>query len=378
MIEVNPHFPVSPSPPFRNFYRNKRVLVTGHTGFKGSWLSAWLLQLGAEVCGFSADIPTSPSKFEVIGLKDKIQHVEGDVRNRTQLLRAVQEFQPDIIFHLAAQSLVRRSYNDPTTTFETNALGTMNVLECIRQCPSVQVGVIITSDKCYRNVEWMWGYRENDILGGEDPYSASKGCAELILYSYINSFFREGARVASSRAGNVIGGGDWAEDRIVPDAVRAWSQGKPVIIRNPNATRPWQHVLEPLSGYLWLGAKLWEKNSTAKGQAFNFGPDASVNQSVVQVLSSMAEYWPGADWKVDQIDGNNQKESALLKLCCDKALNLLNWKAILSFEETTAMTIKWYQTYYGQGKDPMLTLTSRQIDEYSSKASAEGLPWALS
>ena len=238
--------------------------------------------------------------------------------------------------------------------------------------------MIITSDKCYRNLEWIWGYRENDILGGKDPYSASKGCAELIIYSYINSFFRDGSRVASARAGNVIGGGDWAEDRIVPDAVRAWSQGKSVVIRNPHATRPWQHVLEPLSGYLWLGAKLWEKDTAAKGQAFNFGPGASVNQSVVQVLSSMAKYWPGADWRVDQIDGNKQKESTLLKLCCDKALNLLNWRAILPFEETTAMAIEWYQTYYEQGEDPMFDLTNRQIDKYSSKASAEGLPWVLS
>lgn len=363
---------------FDNVYERKKVLITGHTGFKGSWLCAWLLQLGADVCGFSVTIPTNPSNFEILGLKERIQHIEGDIRNRTQLLHAVQDFQPDIVFHLAAQSLVRRSYNDPITTFETNVLGTMNMLECTRQCPSIQAGVIITSDKCYRNVEWMWGYRENDILGGVDPYSASKGCAELIIYSYINSFFWDGPRVASARAGNVIGGGDWAEDRIVPDTVRAWSKGKSVIIRNPNATRPWQHVLEPLSGYLWLGAKLWEKYAVAMGEAFNFGPEALVNQSVVQVLSSMAKHWPGAAWKIDQTDVTNQKESALLKLCCDKALNLLNWKAILSFEETTAMTIKWYQTYYGQGKDRILNLTERQIEEYSSRAGAEGLPWALS
>lgn len=362
---------------FDNVYERKKVLVTGHTGFKGSWLCAWLLQLESEVCGFSINIPTNPSNFEVLNLKDRIRHVEGDVRNRRQLLCAVREFQPDIVFHLAAQSLVRRSYNDPTTTFETNVLGTMNVLECIRQCPSIQAGVIITSDKCYRNVEWIWGYRENDILGGEDPYSASKGCAELVIYSYINSFFQDSHRVASARAGNVIGGGDWAEDRIVPDAVRAWSQGKSVVIRNPNATRPWQHVLEPLSGYLWLGAKLWEKDTAAVGQTFNFGPGDSVNQSVIQVLSSMATHWPGADWKVEQIDEANQMESTLLKLCCDKALNTLSWKAILSFEETTTMTIEWYQTYYGQEKNLLLSLTNRQIEEYSSKARAEVLPWAL-
>lgn len=363
---------------FDDIYKKKRVLVTGHTGFKGSWLCAWLLQLEAEVCGFSIDVPTSPSNFDVLGLKGRLKHLQGDIRNREELLGAVKEFQPDIVFHLAAQSLVRKSYKDPVTTFETNVLGTMNVLECMRQSPSIQVGVIITSDKCYRNVEWPWGYRENDLLGGEDPYSASKGCAELVIYSYINSFFQDSPRIASARAGNVIGGGDWAEDRIVPDAVRAWSKGKPVVIRNPDATRPWQHVLEPLSGYLWLGAKLWEENSAAVGQAFNFGPGASVNQSVAQVLSNMTNHWPGAKWKVEQIEGHNQKEATLLKLSCDKALNLLIWKAVLSFEESTAMTIEWYWNYYENGKDPMLSLTTRQINDYSSKAAAEELPWALS
>lgn len=362
---------------FNNIYERKKVFVTGHTGFKGSWLCAWLLQLEAEICGFSINIPSNPSNFEILGLKDRLQHIEGDVCDRSKLLSSVREFQPEMVIHLAAQSLVRRSYNDPITTFETNALGTMNILECMRHCPSVQAGVIITSDKCYRNVEWTWGYRENDILGGEDPYSASKGCAELIIYSYINSFFQEGARVASARAGNVIGGGDWADDRVVPDAVKAWSQGKSVVIRRPNATRPWQHVLEPLSGYLWIGAKLLEKDKVTSGQAFNFGPDASVSQSVEQLISSMAKHWPGADWKVDRTDTTNQKEATLLKLCCDKALNLLNWKAILSFEETIAMTIEWYRTYYGYGKDQMLDLTNRQIGEYSSKACAEGLPWAV-
>ena len=363
---------------FNDAYKEKKVFITGHTGFKGSWLSAWLLKLGAEVYGFSIDIPTSPSNFEVLDLKNRIEHVQGDVRNRDQVLYTMQAFQPDIVFHLAAQSLVYKSYDDPATTFETNVLGTLNVLECIRQCPSVEAGVIITSDKCYRNLEWTWGYRENDVLGGEDPYSASKGCAELIIYSYINSFFREGPGVASTRAGNVIGGGDWAEHRIVPDAVRSWSRGEAVVIRNPGATRPWQHVLEPLSGYLWLGVKLLEKEAKTVGQSFNFGPGASANQTVEQLVSRMAKHWPGADWKVDQPDVNNQKESTLLKLCCDKALNLLNWKAILSLEETTAMTIDWYRTYYRQGKDHIHSLPNRQIDEYSSKASAEGLPWALS
>lgn len=363
---------------FNGAYEGKKVLVTGHTGFKGSWLCAWLLQLGADVCGYSVNIPTKPANFEILGLQNSIKHVEGNICNRSELLRTMREFQPHIVFHLAAQSLVRKSYNDPAITFETNVLGTMNVMECIRQCPSVGAGVIITSDKCYRNLEWDWGYRENDVLGGEDPYSSSKGCAELIIYSYIHSFFRGTHCVASARAGNVIGGGDWAEDRIVPDAVRSWSRGEAVVIRNPGATRPWQHVLEPLSGYLWLGAKLLKNDTNVVGEAFNFGPAASVNQSVEQLLSVMAKYWPNAKWKTDQIDGNTRNESTLLKLCCDKALNLLGWKVILSFEETSAMTIEWYRTYYEQEKSQMFSLTNRQIGEYSSKARAERLLWALS
>lgn len=363
---------------FNNAYKRKKVFVTGHTGFKGSWLCSWLLRLGAEVCGFSVNVPTNPSNFEILGLKDRLQHLEGNVCDRRTLMRSVKEFKPDMIIHLAAQPLVRRSYNDPITTFETNALGTMNILECIRQCPSVQAGIIITSDKCYRNVEWTWGYRESDLLGGEDPYSASKGCAELITYSYIHSYFQEGARVASARAGNVIGGGDWADDRVVPDAVRSWSQGKPVVLRRPNATRPWQHVLEPLSGYLWMGAKLMEKETAASGQAFNFGPGDLANQTVEQLISGLARHWPGSDWKVDQTGASAQKESTLLKLCSDKAFNLLNWRVILSFEETVAMTMEWYRKYYEQGKDHMPRLTDIQTDAYSAKASAEGLPWAMS
>lgn len=361
---------------FDNIYKGKKVFITGHTGFKGSWLCAWVLKLGAEVCGFSIGIPTKPSNFEILDLKSKIRHIKGDVCNRAQLLKAMKEFKPDIVFHLAAQSLVRKSYDKPALTFETNALGTMNVLECMRHCASVKTGVIITSDKCYRNMEWKRGYHENDILGGKDPYSASKGCAELIVYSYVKSFFQNGPRIASTRAGNVIGGGDWAQDRIVADAAKAWSRGKSVVIRNPNATRPWQHVLEPLSGYLWLGAKLCKEHSTVAGEAFNFGPNVSANHSVEQLVSSMVKYWPGVKWKTNKVNMSDQKEATLLKLCCDKALNLLNWKAILSFEETACVTIEWYKNYYKHGKDPMFSLTNSQIDAYSSKAKAEGLPWA--
>jgi len=362
---------------FSGRYKNKKVLVTGHTGFKGSWLCTWLLRMGAEICGYSAGIPTSPANFEVLGLKDRIRHVDSDVRDRNLLLRTTLDFKPEIVFHLAAQSLVRLSYGDPVKTFETNVMGTMNVLEAIRRCPSVRAGVIITSDKCYRNVEWTWGYRENDRLGGEDPYSASKGCAELVIHSYVNSFFEKGPMIASARAGNVIGGGDWAADRIVPDAVRAWSGGKPVVIRNPDATRPWQHVLEPLSGYLLLGERLLGGDRSAAGEAFNFGPSAAVNQSVRQLLAGMAGFWPGAEWQVKNAE-DGRKESVLLKLCCDKALNTLGWAAILPFEKTVSMTVDWYRKFYDENNGrPMMDFTVRQIEEYCAAAREKGLYWAL-
>ena len=246
---------------FENIYKGKRVLITGHTGFKGSWLCTWLLDLGATVAGFSVDIPTEPSHFEALGLSARIENFKGDVRNKSSLDEAMNKFRPDIVFHMAAQSLVRKSYEDPILTFETNSIGTLNLLDCLRDHPSVIAAILITSDKCYENVEWIWGYRENDRLGGKDPYSASKACAEIISKVYMETFFKEkGPSIATTRAGNVIGGGDWALDRIVPDCARAWSKGEKVEIRNPNATRPWQHVLEPLSGYLVLGQKLLQGN----------------------------------------------------------------------------------------------------------------------
>ena len=263
---------------FGHIYEGRRVFVTGHTGFKGSWLTAWLLQMGAEVAGFSDAVPTAPSHFDVIGLGGRIRDYRGDVRDRKALVEAMREFKPEIVFHLAAQALVRASYDNPADTIEVNAMGTLNVLEAVRVTPSVEAVVSITSDKAYRNDEWVWGYRETD------PYSASKGCAEIIAHSYFKSFFGDPVNApycATTRAGNVIGGGDWAADRIVPDCARAWSEGREVEIRSPHATRPWQHVLEPLSGYLWLGARLLDTNAglpagaTAsfdpRGQAYNFG-----------------------------------------------------------------------------------------------------------
>lgn len=367
---------------FNNIYQGKRVYITGHTGFKGSWLSAWLLALGADVAGFSHDIPTSPSNFESLGLSGRLTDYRGDVRNADEVKKTMSDFRPDIIFHLAAQALVRKSYEAPVATFETNMLGTMNVLEAMRGLPQIRAGVIITSDKCYSNDEWVWGYRETDRLGGADPYSASKGCAEIIAHSYFLSFFSSGPACATVRAGNVIGGGDWAMDRIVPDCARAWAGAKPVEIRSPGATRPWQHVLEPLSGYLWLGARLLEKSAPGpynpQGQSYNFGPPADVDNTVAEVVGELARYWPGFQSRMNIDEKCALKECNLLKLCCDKALAHLDWKATLNFTETVAMTAAWYRDFYGQksSSPEMWQFTRNQIDEYAKKARERGLLWA--
>lgn len=324
--------------------------MTGHTGFKGSWLTLWLRNMGAEVLGFSVDVPSNPCNFSVLNIQDTITHHWGDVRSFEELNAVCKSFLPELIFHLAAQPIVRRSYEEPKLTFDTNVGGTLNVLECVKQNSSVKAAVIITSDKCYRNDEWLWGYRETDQLGGDDPYSASKGCAELMINSYCRSFFNSaGINVASTRAGNVIGGGDWAQDRIVPDCIRAWNEKREVVIRNPHATRPWQHVLEPLGGYLLLGMLLGQ-NRVQPGEAFNFGPRSEVIQSVGVLIESLGKFWGEASFKVIP-DESDKKESTLLKLCCDKALSLLGWKAILSFEETVAFTASWYKQFYEKKED---------------------------
>ena len=365
---------------FNNIYAGKKIFLTGHTGFKGSWLSSWLLSLGADVAGFSLDVPTSPSHFQCLGLESKMKNYFGDVRDGKAVKKAMSEFAPDMVFHLAAQALVRKSYEEPTATFETNILGTMNVLEAMRSVPSVGAAVIITSDKCYRNDEWVWGYRETDHLGGADPYSASKGCAEIVAHSYFQSFFGDGPACATVRAGNVIGGGDWAADRIVPDCARAWAQGRAVEIRNPLSTRPWQHVLEPLSGYLWTGAQLWERTvngpNNPEGQAYNFGPAADVNNTVEEVALGLMEYWPDFILNIHRPENNAVRESALLKLCCDKALADLKWKATLDFRETIAMTALWYREFYKNPSADIWKLTLGQIGEYCEKARARDLEWS--
>ncbi|MBI5195858.1 MAG: CDP-glucose 4,6-dehydratase [Nitrospirae bacterium] len=360
---------------FGNIYRNKRVLVTGHTGFKGSWLSAWLLALGAKVAGFSIDLPSKPSNFEVINLENKLKHIKGDVRDLKSLKRVFDDFSPEVVFHLAAQAITRLSYDIPHETFYTNMGGTVNVLECIRKSKSVKAAVIITSDKCYQNVEWAWGYRENDRLGGDDPYSASKACAETASHSYIKSFFsmKNSPKIATARAGNVIGGGDWASDRIVPDCIRAFSKKEKLEIRNPKAIRPWQHVLEPLSGYLCLGENLLLNNEKAAGESFNFGPLNTGNKSVEGLMRDFARIWGGGRWGISK--GHiNKKESTFLKLNCDKALHYLDWHAVLSFEEMVEMTTNWYKAFYG-GKKDMYSFTANQIEEYTKLAKRQGLVW---
>ncbi|MDR2820997.1 MAG: CDP-glucose 4,6-dehydratase [Desulfovibrio sp.] len=367
---------------FADIYRGRRVFITGHTGFKGSWLSAWLVRLGADVNGYSSSIPTDPSHFSAMNLAEHLKDTRGDIRDRENLSQAMRRFAPEIVFHLAAQALVRQSYESPAETFETNMIGTLNALEAARRCPSVRAVVVITSDKCYRNDEWVWGYRETDRLGGSDPYSASKGCAEIIAHSYFQSFFKDGPACATTRAGNVIGGGDWAADRIVPDCARAWAAGKPARIRSPRATRPWQHVLEPLSGYLHLGARLLDNQENPfnpRGQAYNFGPAADIGNTVADVTDALARHWPGFRVRKDDAGQAEMKESTLLKLCCDKALAHLQWKAALNFEETIRYTAEWYHCFYrgegGKNDKNMLDFSLGQIAAYCNLAEQREHIW---
>ena len=348
---------------FDDAYRGRRVLVTGHTGFKGSWLVQWLLQLGAEVAGYSLDIPSQPSNFELLGLDQRIRHYIGDIRDPQKLAAAIDEFKPDVVFHLAAQALVRRSYADPVGTFETNTMGMVQLLECVRQREWISAAILITSDKAYRNDEWCWGYREIDALGGHDPYSSSKSCADLIAQSYVYSFMREGkTRVAITRAGNVIGGGDWATDRLVPDILRAFEKSQPVIIRNPHATRPWQHVLEPLSGYLMLAERLY-----ADGQIFaegwNFGPNDADAQPVKWIVSALASAWgDAAKWQVAA--GEHPHEAHHLKLDISKAKARLAWQPRWNLPTALNHITTWHQAWLN--KQPVRELCHTQIQQYIS------------
>jgi CDP-glucose 4,6-dehydratase len=351
-------------------YKNKNVIVTGHTGFKGSWLVAWLKQMGASVTGIALDPPSIPSHYDASMLAEGIQDHRIDIRNLRNIEQVILEAKPDFLFHLAAQPIVGASYEEPIETWGTNVMGTINVLEALRKIKHKCSTVIITSDKCYDNVEWEWGYRENDALGGPDPYSASKGAAELAIRSYVKSYFaRENnpVRIASARAGNVIGGGDWAENRIVPDCVQSWSKNEIVELRNPHSTRPWQHVLEPLGGYLHLGALL-SQNHQLHGEAFNFGPQAQQNHSVLELVKQMSRSWSEVRWAESELQLSQFRESGLLKLNCDKALHFLNWHAVLDFEETVGLTADWYRSFYADPSS-IKDVTYKQISDYAKKLS---------
>ncbi len=358
---------------FRNCYQGKKVLITGHTGFKGSWLAIWLKELGAEVFGYALPPYSQADNFVTCGLANKIHHEIGDVRNAAKLNEYFQKVQPDIAFHLAAQPLVLLSYAEPAATFETNLMGTVNFFEAVRNTPSVKAAVNITSDKCYDNQEWVWGYRENDPMGGHDPYSASKGCAELITAAYINSYFNQtdSRAVASGRAGNVIGGGDWAADRIVPDYFRAVRSGEKLVLRNPNATRPWQHVLEPLSGYLNLGAMLFLQGKKYAG-GWNFGPNDGNNYSVGELINKIKAIENTGDY-ITSANTFNLHEATFLKLDISKAINLLKWQPVLTFDETVAFTVAGYQAE--TNKQDVLASRIEQIKAYVAKAESKAL-WA--
>jgi CDP-glucose 4,6-dehydratase len=364
---------------FGNAFHGKIVLVTGHTGFKGAWLTAWLLKLGARVVGASRDIPSQPAMFEEIGLADRIDHRIVDVRDLEAVRELVTEVRPDFVFHLAAQAIVSTSYRDPVDAFTTNVIGTLNVLEALRAADWPCVAIMITSDKCYDNVEWVWGYRETDALGGKDIYSGSKGAAELVIKSYYHSYFADGkspVRIGVGRAGNVIGGGDWAKDRIVVDCVRAWSEARTVEIRSPASTRPWQHVLEPLSGYLTLAQQLTE-DARLHGEAFNFGPRAEQNHTVVELLADLHETWDdAASVEPYRVTGNVPfHEAGLLKLNCDKALFFLRWESNLAYPETIRLIGRWYNDFYRENGD-MYAVTMEQLTEYEGLARQRQRIWA--
>jgi len=360
---------------FDNIYKGKKVLVTGDTGFKGSWLVMWLNILGAEVYGYALPPYTELDNFVTCKLDKVIHHEDGDIRDRQKLTNFFKKVQPDIAFHLAAQPLVLLSYKDPINTFETNLMGVVNFFEAVRQTDSVKAAINVTSDKCYDNKEWVWGYRENDPMGGKDPYSASKGCAELITSSYINSYFNTGnCTVASARAGNVIGGGDWATDRIIPDYFRAVKNKQKLLLRNPYATRPWQHVLEPLSGYLNLGAKL-----LAEGRGFvggwNFGPADSANYTVGNLIDAIIDTGiDGTYFVPDNVE--KPHEASLLKLDISKAVNYLKWNPVLTFKETVKFTADGYMADVS-GTVDILQKRILQINEYTSLAQSRNIVWAM-
>jgi len=352
------------------FWKDKRVFLTGHTGFKGSWLSLWLHHSGATVSGYALPPPTDPSLYQSARISEVLQNVTGDIRNFPSLQHSLNQFEPDIVIHMAAQPLVRYSYANPVETFETNVMGTVNLLEAVRvQEKRPKAVLVITSDKCYENREWLWGYRENEPMGGHDPYSSSKGCAELVTSAYLRSFFpsadysQHGVALATARAGNVIGGGDWAEDRLIPDIIRSFFNKQNVIIRNPNAIRPWQHVLEPLHGYLMLIENLWQSGPEYMG-AWNFGPEDRDAKPVSWILERLIGHWgDGAGWELDKVEGVH--EASYLKLDCSKAQTKLNYLPTLCLPDTLEWVVDWYQAYLAQ--NDMRAFTLNQISLFEQR-----------
>jgi len=364
---------------FKGIYKDRTVLVTGHTGFIGSWLVLWLQSLGAKVVGYSLEPSTKPSLFETLGLENEITHIIGDIQDKQNLSDSIEKYKPEIVIHLAAQPLVRVSYEDPVETFRTNILGTVNILDSIRKSDSVSSCVVMTSDKCYQNLDANRFHKETDHLGGSDPYSASKGAAEIITNSFRNSFFNKG-NIATVRAGNVIGGGDWAKDRIVPDCIRALTTNKKIMVRNPSSIRPWQFVLEPISGILWLGSKLYTKPEKFS-EAWNLGPNQISNMTVKKVVQNTIRIWDkdGSE-KSGWIDTSKESkdqpnESASLLLNSTKALNSLEWKTIYSLETAINETISWYKSYYNNNTS-MKDLSLDQIEQYSKIAAQMNITWA--
>ncbi len=351
-----------------NFWQGKRVFLTGHTGFKGSWLSLWLARLGAQVTGYALTPPTNPSLFELCKIEEIVTTIIGDVRDEKSVFEAMQKAQPEIVIHMAAQPLVRDSYKIPVETYAINVMGTIHVLEAVRKTSSVKAVVNVTTDKCYENKEWLWGYREDEPMGGYDPYSNSKACSELVTSAYRNSYFhpaeygKHGVAIASARAGNVIGGGDWANDRLIPDCIQAMIQGKDIMIRNPNAIRPWQHVLEPLSGYMMLAQRLYEDGGDF-AQGWNFGPNDNDAKPVGWIVEKMCQLWGGqVGYKFDH--GEQPHEANYLKLDCSKAKEKLGWQPIWNLEQALTQILRWVEAY--QQQVDMRQFCFKQIDEYSN------------
>ena len=367
---------------FNGIFKNKTVFVTGHTGFIGSWLVLWLQSLGAKVIGYSLEPPTKPSLFETLSLENEITHIIGDIQDKQNLSDNIEKHKPEIVIHLAAQSLVRASYEDPSETFQTNILGTVNILDSIRKLDCVKACVIMTSDKCYQNLDDNRFHKETDPLGGNDPYSASKGAAEIITNSFRNSFFNteknhdKNTGIASVRAGNVIGGGDWARDRIIPDCITALTTDKKIRVRNSSSIRPWQFVLEPISGILWLSSKLYT-NPKTYSTAWNFGPNQTNKITVEKIVQNIIKIWNRGDWVDVSKESKDQSiESVSLLLDSTKALNSLEWKTIYSLETAINETISWYKSYYNNHVS-MRELSINQIEQYSKKANQMNIAWAI-